>query len=39
MKIMILAGGGGTRLFPVSRSNYPKQILNPGSTEYYQENH
>lgn len=27
MKIMILAGGGGTRLFPLSRSNYPKQFL------------
>ena len=31
MKIMILAGGGGVRLFPVSRSNYPKQFLNLGS--------
>lgn len=32
MKIMILAGGGGTRLFPVSRSNFPKQFLNVGSS-------
>ena len=27
MKIVILAGGGGTRLFPLSRSCYPKQFL------------
>jgi mannose-1-phosphate guanylyltransferase/mannose-6-phosphate isomerase len=28
MKIVILAGGGGTRLFPLSRSSHPKQFLN-----------
>ena len=27
MKIIVLAGGGGTRLFPLSRECYPKQFL------------
>ena len=27
MKVIILAGGGGSRLFPLSRSCYPKQFL------------
>ena len=27
MFTIVLAGGSGTRLFPLSRSNYPKQFL------------
>ena len=31
MKVIILAGGGGTRLFPLSRTCFPKQFLKVGS--------
>ena len=33
MKIMILAGGKGTRLFPLSRSCFPKHFLRIGQEE------
>lgn len=33
MKIVILAGGGGTRLFPLSRQGYPKQFLKIGDEQ------
>ncbi len=32
MKILILAGGSGTRLWPLSRQSYPKQFLHFGET-------
>lgn len=27
MKVVVLAGGGGQRLFPLSRTQHPKQFL------------
>lgn len=33
MKIIILAGGGGSRLFPLSRTRYPKQFLKINSNK------
>lgn len=30
MKLVVLAGGGGTRLFPLSRMSYPKQFIKIG---------
>ena len=33
MKALILAGGSGTRLWPVSRTEYPKQFLKIGGEE------
>ncbi|GAX86876.1 mannose-1-phosphate guanylyltransferase/mannose-6-phosphate isomerase [Lebetimonas natsushimae] len=33
MKAVILAGGSGTRLFPLSRKKFPKQFLNLGDSE------
>jgi mannose-1-phosphate guanylyltransferase/mannose-6-phosphate isomerase len=33
MKIIILAGGSGTRLWPFSRSSFPKQFLHFGDKE------
>jgi mannose-1-phosphate guanylyltransferase/mannose-6-phosphate isomerase len=38
LKILILAGGSGTRLFPLSRENYPKQFLAiGGETTLFQQ--
>lgn len=33
MKVIILAGGSGTRLWPLSRTNYPKQFLKLGNMD------
>jgi mannose-1-phosphate guanylyltransferase/mannose-6-phosphate isomerase len=33
MKVFVLAGGGGTRLWPLSRRNYPKQFLRLNSEQ------
>ncbi len=32
MKVIVLAGGGGTRLWPLSRKDFPKQFLNFGTS-------
>ena len=33
MKVIILAGGGGTRLFPLSRTCFPKQFMKVGGEQ------
>ena len=30
MRVVLLAGGGGTRLWPLSRHDFPKQFLDLG---------
>lgn len=36
IKSIILAGGSGTRLWPLSREHYPKQFLKLGNTSLFQ---
>ncbi|MCK4928477.1 MAG: mannose-1-phosphate guanylyltransferase/mannose-6-phosphate isomerase, partial [Methanosarcinales archaeon] len=37
IKSIILAGGTGSRLWPLSREYYPKQFLKFGDTSLFQE--
>ncbi len=37
IKSIILAGGSGTRLWPLSREQYPKQFLKLGETSLFQD--
>lgn len=37
MKTMVLAGGSGTRLWPLSREQYPKQFLKFGDHSLFQD--